>query len=105
MLDNKGGRGIKAKYPSKTMRVPEILEKLILKLSVELYNRTDLETLESRLNLQQESDTSKKQLSFILPDTDDLISKAQDILKQKKSAKQSMTKLLQVIYSDDSINL
>jgi len=105
MLENKGGRGIKAKYPTKTMRVPEILEKLMLKLTIDIYNGIDIETLESRLNLDIDKDSSKKQVSLILPSTDNLIRKANDILRQKKSAKQSMQKLLQVLYSDDSINL
>lgn len=95
MESNKGGRGIKAKYPTVVMRVPEILQTDVISLIDRLYNQTLLPDNAEQLEIQISA----------LPDKDSMIDVANKLVANKKSARLSLEKLLQVIYSDISINL
>ncbi len=105
MADNKGGRGIKAKYPTKTMRVPERLEVLVSELTQLLY--------EGLFDEYQSLDINALTNYFEYVDLDhpvrldktESIAQARQVLNQKKSAKLSVEKLLQVLLSDNEIKL
>lgn len=84
MTKPKGGRGYKAPYETVVIRVPKPLESLI-EQQIDDYRSVVLEGKE--LNHQEE------QISL-----DSAILQAKEILKQKKGARDSMEKLLQVIY-------
>jgi len=105
MIDNKGGRGVKAKFPTKTMRIPEILEQELIKLIKKLYEDTN------EINAPQKlvSHTAKTKVDVpvrnIITDKQELIDIAKKILASKRSAKLSLEKLLQVITNDNNIKL
>jgi hypothetical protein len=80
----KGGRGYKAPYETVVMRVPKPLEEQIEK-QVEDYRKQVIEGVESK---EPEN----------LPSLDSAVLKAKEILKQKKGARDSVEKLLQVLY-------
>ncbi len=95
MRINKGGRGIKAGYSSKVVRVPDPVYPEVEQMITKFY----LNGIED-----------KNQLSIfgaLLPQ--EALEKAQEILdkniKSKRSTKDCLTKLLQVIYSDTSLKL
>lgn len=84
---NKGGRGKKAPYETKVVRIPlPILEEV----------ETIVNNFQSGISDNDSSD---------LKSLEEVISIAQNILKSKKSAKESIKKLLQVLYKSDAINL
>jgi hypothetical protein len=91
MDKHKGGRGVKAPYTSRTVRVPDPVRELVDKVITGFYNES--------------VETEDKQILEV----DEAIIKARQILVQNKVSKRSnqycMEKLLQVIYSDSSINL
>lgn len=95
MKINKGGRGIKAGYSSKVVRVPEP----VLPEVERMINRFYLDELEDSNNLSDNGALSPEEALY----------KAQQILekniKSKRSTKDCLTKLLQVIYSDTSLKL
>ena len=105
MLENKGGRGNKAKYPTTVMRVPEILEERVTQLIKELYESD----LQSSTNPDSHDHKVLNQLPTTListlPDKQELIDISNKILTSKKGAKVSIEKLLQVIYEDNGIKL
>jgi hypothetical protein len=82
----KGGRGVKAPYETVVIRVPKPIEADILEL-VNSYR-----------------DGSYKPVTGYLA-KDEMIELAKLILSDKKSAKVSLTKLLQVLLEDKEINL
>lgn len=86
MVINKGGRGKKAPYESKVIRVPLPI----------------VNSVESLIQDFQQGIISNDS-SELMP-LDEVIAIAQNILKSKKSAKESIKKLLQVLYSQD-VNL
>jgi hypothetical protein len=82
----KGGRGKRAPYETTTIRVPVPL----------------LETIETQVNQYREfavNGTPPAMSSIVVHD--DAIACAKEILKQKKSARHSLEKLLQVLLSSD----
>lgn len=84
---NKGGRGKKADYETKTVRVPlPVLD--------------EVETLIQcfRDDLLDKPFSDNRSL-------DEAITIAKSILKSKKSAKESVRKLLQVLYQVDIVDL
>lgn len=87
----KGGRGQKAPYRSKAVRVPEPI----------------LETLDRLLEDFYAGKTLSESKTVI--DSDTAIEKAKEILEQNKISKRPtkicLEKLVQVIYSDSSIKL
>jgi len=84
---NKGGRGKKADYETKVIRVP-------LPIVGEVEN-----IIQSfRKDLPHNDSNELKSLS-------EAIAIASNILKSKKSAKESIKKLLQVLYEVDNIDL
>jgi hypothetical protein len=82
----KGGRGVKAPYETVVIRVPKPIESDILEI------------------IQSYRDGSQKPVTSNL-DKDKMIELAKSILSEKKSAKISLTKLLQVLLEDKEINL
>jgi hypothetical protein len=82
----KGGRGVKAPYETVVIRVPKPIESDILE------------------TVQSYRDGSYKPVTSNL-DKDKMIGLAKSILSEKKSAKISLTKLLQVLLEDKEINL
>jgi hypothetical protein len=83
---HKGGRGKKAPYSTKVVRIPEPILDKVDKLVTSFYSvETPLEY--TSVNLQE------------------AIEKAREILLSKKSAKISLEKLLQVLYNNKSIKL
>jgi hypothetical protein len=82
----KGGRGVKAPYETVVIRVPKPIEPDILEL-VQSYRDGSHKPVTSNLDKQQLLDTANK------------------ILSQKKSAKLSIEKLLQILLEDNEIKL
>lgn len=82
----KGGRGVKAPYETVVIRIPKPIETDVLDL-VNSYR----------------SGTYKLVTSYL--DKDQIIELANSILTNKKSAKISLTKLLQVLLQDSELNL
>lgn len=82
----KGGRGVKAPYQTIVIRVPKPIESDVLEL-VKSYR----------------DGTYKPVTSY--SEKDKLIELANSILNSKKSAKISLTKLLQILLADNEINL
>lgn len=80
----KGGRGYKAPYETVVIRVPKPLEESIEK-QVEDYRKKAIEGIEI--------EERKKH-----PSIDFAVSQAKEVLKQKKGARESIEKLLQVLY-------
>lgn len=105
MLENKGGRGNKAKYPTTVMRVPAILEELVTKMIKELYEGDFQLAIQPTNQNHKVQDVIKKDLIDSLPDKQQLIDISNKVLANKKGAKQSIEKLLQVLYKDDEIKL
>lgn len=87
MVINKGGRGKKADYETKTIRVP-----------LPIINR--VENLILDFHADNHSNDSNELLSLV-----EVTAIAQNILKSKKSAKESIKKLLQVLYKSNDTNL
>ena len=87
---NKGGRGKKADYESKVIRVPLPIVGEVETLIQNLHNDLPSNTL----------DVSTDSISL-----ESAIEIATNILKSKKSAKESVRKLLQVLYQVDKIEL
>lgn len=94
----KGGRGKKAPYDTRTVRVPVDLipyvEEFIEEYRELKLNGIDPIDLDKRFNSTQS----------ILKLADSLV-EAEKILKQKKSAKESMKKLLASMFPGEEINL
>jgi hypothetical protein len=91
MDKHKGGRGVKAPYTSRTVRVPDPIREQVIRVIDSFYSE-DVETVNN--NILQ---------------VDEAIVKAKQILVSNKISKRStqncLEKLLQVIYSDSSIKL
>jgi hypothetical protein len=105
MLENKGGRGNKAKYPTTVMRVPAILEELVVKMIKELYEGDSQQSIESENHDHKVLKPNQKSTISTLPNKQELIDISNKILTNKKSAKLSLEKLLQVMYKDNQIKL
>ena len=86
----KGGRGIKVPYNSKVVRVPEPILGEVQKLIDGFYSEISLD-------------------SNRMVEAGEAITKAREILDQNKISKRStkicLEKLLQFLYSDNTINL
>ena len=100
-LKPKGGRGKQAPYQTKTMRVPLPLvtnfENQINEFRDIAINGIDTQDNSSTLVLSR--------LNQDMIDRNEAIEKAKKIIKQKRNAKISLVKLLQVIYNDKSIKV
>jgi len=86
MAVQKGGRGIKGDYETKVVRVPEPIRLKVDEIIQNFRDGKDLGQLE-------------------VFHRDYAITEAKKILSSKKSAKLSLTKLLQVLYCDETIEL
>lgn len=86
MVIHKGGRGVKAPYESVVIRVPKPIEQDVLQF------------------IQDFRDDNYKPVISNL-DKAKMIELAKSILSDKKSAKISLTKLLQVLLEDNEIYL
>jgi hypothetical protein len=83
----KGGRGHKADYSTTVVRVPDPVLSKVTEI-IETFRES---------GIQHESSSTPGQAQAI--------ELAREILKQKKSAKVSLVKLLQVLYNTEDINL
>jgi len=95
MAYSKGGRGRQAPYTSTHVRVPDPLKVEIERLIHQwrsLVDSGDLSPTEAVTEVFNEGGNTELSI-------DEAISKAKEILKQKKSANESMTKLLTAIYA------
>lgn len=92
----KGGRGKKAPYDTRTVRVPVDLIPQVENL-IEVYR-------EAKLNDNDVTDI-KQSLDLTKDNLEKWTLEAKAILKQKKSAKESMKKLLALMFSGEEINL
>jgi hypothetical protein len=84
---NKGGRGKKADYETKVIRIPLPIVNEVEKI---------VEDFHQGLSVNDSSEFKTLEESIVIAST---------ILKSKKSAKESIKKLLQVLYESDNINL
>lgn len=84
---NKGGRGKKADYETKVIRVPLPIVSEVEKI---------IEDFHQGLSVNDSSEFKTLEESIVI---------ASSILKSKKSAKESIKKLLQVLYETSNINL
>lgn len=87
-----GGRGKKAPYETQVIRVPEPIvnqvEQLIENYRTAVVNNEEIE-IEQKSNFHT---------NITLVDYDSALQKAKEIVKQKRSAAESIAKLLQVLY-------
>lgn len=84
---NKGGRGKKADYETKVIRIPLPIVNEVEKI---------VEDFHQGLSVNDSSEFKTLEESIAI---------ASAILKSKKSAKESIKKLLQVLYETSNINL
>ena len=98
---NKGGRGKKAPYSTRVIRVPEPLLPDI-EIMIDVYLEKLNDCFQSPVTSQ--SDTYSI-VGFDMPPIKEALGMASKIKKQKKSATLSLVKLLQVLYRDKSITL
>lgn len=105
MSENKGGRGNKAKYPTTVMRVPAILEELVAQMIKELYEGNFQPSTKPTNHDHTVLNPNQKSPISTLPDKQELIDISNKILTNKKGAKVSIEKLLQVLYEDNEIKL
>lgn len=87
MSINKGGRGKKGDYGTKVVRIP-----LPIVIEVEKI----IEDFHQDLSYDRSSELISLEEAIIITSS---------ILKSKKSAKESIKKLLQVLYKSDNVNL
>lgn len=89
-MKNVGGRGHKARYLTKVKRIPIQLESQISKM----------------IELMESQDTRDMELAFeYMPSLNVAMLHCRNILKSKKSAKESMERLLRLFYNTDYIRL
>lgn len=101
MVRPKGGRGIKAPYETSVIRVPTPTI-TVIDVIVDEY----IETVASGSTSGQEVlEKYSKLLNNNSLTQDEAIEEAKKVLKLKKSARVSLEKLLQIIYSNKEINL
>lgn len=100
-LKPKGGRGKQAPYQTKTMRVPL---PLVNQFEGQIEQFRDV-AINGIADQDDPCSALSDRMGFNKVTRNEAIKKAKLILKSKKSARISMTKLLQVIYNDDSIEL
>ena len=97
-----GGRGNKASYKTTHVRVPVDIKGRVEEL-VEQYrlSLTSGELDESTNSLTGLDDTNEQSPEKMLTSLDEALKLAKEILAQKKSAKQSIVKLLTGIYKQE----
>lgn len=97
-IKSKGGRGYKAPYKSKTMRIPIPLENAIDRFCDEYRLNPEKFTEPEELILKAFHNKEPKPAM----DVDEALVKVRAILRQRKSAKQSIKKLLHLLFADDN---
>ena len=110
MNKNVGGRGKKSPYDSTHVRVPlpikdrvEELKELYISGALEHYDqllKDDHEKARLYENLLTGSKDKVSPSGNPLPSLDDAITQAKNLLKQKKSARETIAKLLTGLYSE-----
>jgi len=88
----KGGRGHVAPYTTTHLRVPTAIKEQI-QLAIDSYK-------ELILNGEVDPDQEINLWETKVPSKDEAVAIAQKILRSKKSAKESMTKLLTALYGE-----
>ena len=96
----KGGRGHKAPYKTKIMRVPEPIAYRLEELC-DIYRQASLQGNWDGID----GDLLVSTTPLDRLDKNQAMEEAKKILKQKKSARVSLEKLLQVLYGNDEIKL
>ena len=96
-----GGRGKKAPYKTSIMRIPNPLVDTINKLVTEYHEK--LQTGQDTSYINTTNIASLQSRNSLLKN--EAIDLAKKILTQKKSARISLTNLLQVLYKDKNIKL
>ena len=94
----KGGRGKKAPYESRTVRVPVDLISYVEEF-VQEYRELKLNGVDP-VDLDKKFGSTKSQTGYT-----ETLMEAQKILKQKKSAKESLKKLIQFQFPECEVNL
>jgi len=100
----KGGRGKHADYQSTHVRIPDIIKERVEHLK-ELFFSGELDQHDERVNramqLLQDSEKDIQLTNVDSPvlDLKQAITEAKKILKMKKSARESLTKLLTALYN------
>ena len=88
-----GGRGKKAPYETTVIRIP---------ISLQDSFEQQIDAYRQRIASSDESSVDKSLAEVMtMPRLSDAVNSAKDILKQKKSARQSLEKLLQVLYGGE----
>lgn len=111
MNKNVGGRGKKSLYESTHVRVPlpikdrvEELKQLYINGSLEHYDQL-LKDDHAKARLYENLLTGSKEKvnssEDLLPSLGDALTQARSLLKQKKSARETVTKLLTALYGQD----
>ena len=95
-----GGRGLKAPYKTITMRVPRPLSNYFKEVINDYCKRAIIDKNPPNKDFYKLSDINSINLSKF-----EVIEKASKLLRQKKSAKVTLEKLLQVLYDDKDIKL
>ena len=97
----KGGRGNKAPYRTKTMRIPEPIEYQVEKIC-DVYRQASLQGNWEGINDEGLLGTTTP-LDRLTKE--EAIKEANKILKGRKSARISLEKMLQVLYGDKELKL
>lgn len=105
MLKNIGGRGCKNAYKTIVKRIPEVIEADVELLISQLQQQIAAQGYVTFNYHRHKPDREILQHTFLLPKELEAIELAKEILKSKQSASKSITKLLQVIYKNDTIQL
>lgn len=96
-----GGRGQKAPYKTTIIRVPEPIAPRIRR-EIEMYRNLELNG-KAHSNELKEIDLNGTESSYVTKSI--ALENANRILTHKKSARESLQKLLQVLYDDSEIKL
>lgn len=93
MIKPVGGRGKKTPWETKVIRVPDLLEADLDRAIKRLYEAYDQDNtlLDPKFKIS---------LEMVQANQVEVIQEAKKILRSRKSARQSILKLLQVIYGD-----
>ncbi len=101
VLRPKGGRGLKESYTTKVIRVPEPLIPFIDWVTDRFYQGY----YDGVWQYNTPPEETVRRLGLVNLVKTEILSHAQSVLAQKKSARLTVNKLLQVIFQDKTIDL